>query len=159
MALDKHRDRVVASLRDRSEEHRRFCVGQSLTLAREAVARHLIYCTEYGLATWKRHRDGSGQAMITYRGRDYLVRQGRFGKAYRTTTQVVDLWHLWDKPVLVGQLGAAPRAGGASVIVVGRDHRSSVEDALLHALPGSGAPRRVASGGVKSDGWTRRRKR
>ena len=40
---------------------------------------------------------------------------------------------------------------GASVIGVGRDHsRSYVADALLHALPGSGAPRRVPSGGVNS---------
>ena len=76
MALDKDRTRVWASFRDRSEERRQFCVGQGLTLAREAVARHLLYCTDYGLATWKRHRDGSGQAMITGRGLDYLVRLG-----------------------------------------------------------------------------------
>ena len=54
MTLDKDRTRVWASFRDRSEERRQFCVGQGRTLAREAVARHLIYCTEYGLATWKR---------------------------------------------------------------------------------------------------------
>jgi hypothetical protein len=45
-------------------------------LPREAVERHILYCTDYGLATWKRHRNGSGQASITDRGRDYLVRQG-----------------------------------------------------------------------------------
>ena len=76
IALDKDRTRVWASLRDRSQERRQFCVGQGLTLAREAAARHFLYCTDYGLATWKRHRDGPGQAMITDRGRDYLVRQG-----------------------------------------------------------------------------------
>ena len=54
MTLDKDRTCVWASFRDRSEERRQFCVGQGRTLAREAVARHLIEGTDYGLATWKR---------------------------------------------------------------------------------------------------------
>ncbi len=53
MALDNDWNRVLASLRDRLEG-----VDSS------------------ALATWKRHRDGSGQAVITDRGRDHLVRQG-----------------------------------------------------------------------------------
>jgi anti-anti-sigma factor len=76
MALDNDRNRVLASLRDRSEGVDSSTLGKDLTLAREAVERHLLYCTDYGLAMWKRHRDGSGQAVITERGRDYLVRQG-----------------------------------------------------------------------------------
>ena len=54
MTLDKDRTRVWASFRDRSEELRQFCVAQGRTLARKAVARHLIGGTDYGLATWKR---------------------------------------------------------------------------------------------------------
>jgi hypothetical protein len=50
-----------------------------------------------------------------------------------------------------GIRGSSPTrmaGGGAGVIGVGRDRsRSYVAGALLHALPGSGAPRRVASGG------------
>jgi hypothetical protein len=76
MALDSDRNRVLASLRDRAEGVDSSALGKGLTLEREAVERHLLYCTDYGLATWKRHRDGSGQAMITERGRDYLGRQG-----------------------------------------------------------------------------------
>jgi hypothetical protein len=40
------------------------------------VERHLLYCADYDLAKWRRVRNGLGQAMITDRGRDYLVRQG-----------------------------------------------------------------------------------
>jgi hypothetical protein len=76
MALDNDWNRVLASLRDRSEDVDSSALLNGLTLAREAVERHLLYCTDYGLATWKRHRDGSGQAVITDCGRDYLVRQG-----------------------------------------------------------------------------------
>lgn len=76
MAVDSDRNRVLASLRDRSEGVDSSALGKDLTLAREAVERHLLYCTDYGLAMWKRHRDGSGQAVITERGRDYLARQG-----------------------------------------------------------------------------------
>ncbi len=74
MALDKDRNRLLASLRDRSEGIESADLVKDLTLPREAVERHLLYCTDYGLATWKRHRNG-GQAAITNRGRDYLVRQ------------------------------------------------------------------------------------
>jgi predicted ArsR family transcriptional regulator len=75
MALDKDRNRVLASLRERSEGIDSGDLVKDLTLPRETVERHLLYCTDYGLATWKRHRNGSGQAAITERGRDYLVRQ------------------------------------------------------------------------------------
>ena len=75
MALDNDRNRVLASLRDRSAGIDSSGLVTELTLPREAVERHLLYCTDYGLATWKRHRNGSGQAAITDRGRDYLVRQ------------------------------------------------------------------------------------
>ena len=75
MALDKDRNRVLASLRDRPESVDSAALVKDLTLPRETVERHLLYCTDYGLATWKRNRNGSGQAAITDRGRDYLVRQ------------------------------------------------------------------------------------
>ena len=75
MALDKDRNRVLTSLRDQSEGIDSSDLVRDLTLPREAVERHLLYCTDYGLATWKRHRNGSGQAAITDRGLDYLVRQ------------------------------------------------------------------------------------
>jgi hypothetical protein len=65
----------LASLRDRSESIDSSALVNDLALPREVVERHLLYCTDYGLATWKRHRNGSGQAAITDRGRDYLVRQ------------------------------------------------------------------------------------
>ena len=75
MALDKDRNRVLASLRDRSEGVDSSDLVKDLTLSREAVERHLLYRTDYGLATWKRHRNGSGPAAITHRGRDYLLPQ------------------------------------------------------------------------------------
>ncbi len=74
--VDNDRNRVLASLRDRAEGVDSSGLVTALTLAREAVERHLLYCADYGLATWKRHRNGAGQAVITDRGRDYLVRQG-----------------------------------------------------------------------------------
>lgn len=76
MALDKDRNLVLASLRDRIEGIDSSALVDRLSLAVETVERHLLYCAAYGLATWKRHRDGSGQAVITDRGREYLVRQG-----------------------------------------------------------------------------------
>jgi hypothetical protein len=76
MALDNDRNRVLTSLRDRSEGTDNATLIVGLSLARNEVERHLLYCVDYGLATWKRHRDGSGQATITDRGRDYLIRQG-----------------------------------------------------------------------------------
>jgi len=75
MALDKDRNRVLASLRDRSDGIDSSDLVNELTLPREAVERHLLYCADYGLATWKRHRNGAGPAAITDRGRDYLLRQ------------------------------------------------------------------------------------
>jgi hypothetical protein len=76
MAIDNARNRVLASLRDRSEGLDSSTLVAGLSLAKDVVERHLLYCTDYGLATWKRSRDGSGHATITDRGRDYLVRQG-----------------------------------------------------------------------------------
>jgi hypothetical protein len=76
MALDNDRNRVLTSLRDRSEGIDSATLMVGLSLARNEVERHLLYCADYGLATWKRHRGGSGQATITERGRDYLIRQG-----------------------------------------------------------------------------------
>ena len=75
MALDKDRNRVLASLRDQPEGIDSSDLVKDLTLPKGALERHLLYCTDYGLATWKRHRNGSGQVAITNRGRDYLVRQ------------------------------------------------------------------------------------
>ena len=75
MAVDKDRNRVLVSLRDRPESVDSSALVKDLTLPKEVVERHLLYCTDYGLATWKRHRNGSGPAAITDRGRDYLVRQ------------------------------------------------------------------------------------
>ncbi len=76
MAIDNERNRVLASLRDRSESTNSSALGERLGLVREVVERHLLYCTDYGLATWRRVRNGLGQAVITDRGREYLVRQG-----------------------------------------------------------------------------------
>jgi len=76
MAVDKDRNRVLASLRDRAEGIDSGALVVSLSLTRDAVERHLLYCADYGLATWRRQRDGSGHAEITERGREYLVRQG-----------------------------------------------------------------------------------
>ena len=76
MALNNARNRVLASLRDRSEGVNSATLIVGLSLGRDEVERHLLYCADYGLATWRRHRDGSGQAVITDRGRDYLIRQG-----------------------------------------------------------------------------------
>ena len=76
MALDNDRNRILVSLRERPGGAPSHTLAEALSLAREAVERHLVYCTDYGLATWARHKDGSGAAVITDRGRDYLVRQG-----------------------------------------------------------------------------------
>jgi hypothetical protein len=76
MAIDNERNRVLASLRDRSEGTNSSVLGERLSLVREVVERHLLYCTDYGLATWRPVRNGLGQAVITDRGRDYLARQG-----------------------------------------------------------------------------------
>ena len=76
MALDNDRNRVLTSLRDLSEGIDSAALIVGLNLPRNEVERHLLYCADYGLATWKRQRDGLGQAAITDRGRDYLIRQG-----------------------------------------------------------------------------------
>ncbi len=76
MALDKDRNRVLVSLRDRSEGADSTALVENLGLTKEVVERHLVYCADYALVAWNRHRNGSGRAMITTQGRDYLVRQG-----------------------------------------------------------------------------------
>lgn len=76
MAVDNDRNRVLQSLRDRPDGVNSVGLIETLGLSGEVVERHLRYCADYGLATWLRNRGGSGLAMITPRGRDYLVRQG-----------------------------------------------------------------------------------
>ena len=75
MALDNERNRVLALLRDQSAGANSTMLGERLGLARGVVERHLLYCADYGLATWRRVRSGLGDAVITDRGRDYLLRQ------------------------------------------------------------------------------------
>jgi hypothetical protein len=75
MALDKDRNRILGVLRDRPEGLKSLSLGETLGLPREEVERHLLYCADYGLATWVQKTDGAGLATITNRGRDYLVRQ------------------------------------------------------------------------------------
>ena len=75
MALDKDRNRILVALRDRPEGLKSSALVETLGLSREEVERHLLYCVDYGLATWARKTDGAGLATITNRGRDYLVRQ------------------------------------------------------------------------------------
>jgi hypothetical protein len=76
MAIDIERNRVLASLRDQLDSTDSSILSERLTLTREVVERHLLYCADYDLAKWRQVRNGLGQAMITERGRDYLVRQG-----------------------------------------------------------------------------------
>ena len=76
MALDKDRNRVLVSLRDRSEGADGAALVEILGLPKAVVERHLLYCADYALVAWNRHRNGLGRAMITTQGRDYLVRQG-----------------------------------------------------------------------------------
>ncbi len=76
MALDGERNRVLACLREESTGADSTNLSQRLSLAKEDVERHLLYCTDRDLAKWKRERNGLGLAMITDRGRDYLTRQG-----------------------------------------------------------------------------------
>ena len=76
MAIDNDRNRVLTSLRVTAEGVESGTLVAGLCLASDAVERHLLYCADYGLATWRRHRDGSGRAVITERGREYLARQG-----------------------------------------------------------------------------------
>ncbi len=76
MAFDSDRNRVLLSLRDRPDGVDSPGLIEALGLSREMVERHLLYCADYGLATWPRNRGASRPAAITPRGRDYLVRQG-----------------------------------------------------------------------------------
>ena len=76
MAIDNDRNRVLASVRDCAEGVDCAALAGDLVLAKEAVARHLLYCADYALVAWDRNRNGAGRATITARGRDYLVRQG-----------------------------------------------------------------------------------
>jgi len=75
MALDNERNRVLAWLRDQSNGANSAVLGERLGLEQEVVERHLLYCADYGLATWRRVRSRLGEAAITERGRDYLLRQ------------------------------------------------------------------------------------
>lgn len=75
MALDTDRNRVLLSLQDRPEGVNSLDLIQALGPSRRTLERHLLYCADYGLATWIRNGDGKPAAM-THRGRDYLVRQG-----------------------------------------------------------------------------------
>ncbi len=76
MAFDNDRNRVLLSLRDRPEGVDNPSLIEALGLSGDMVERHLLYCVDYGLATWTRNRTASRLAVITTRGRDYLVRQG-----------------------------------------------------------------------------------
>ena len=76
MAIDNERNCVLAALRDQREGVDSSVLSERLSLTREIVERHLLYCADYELAKWRRVRNGSGLAVITDRGRDYLVRQG-----------------------------------------------------------------------------------
>jgi hypothetical protein len=76
MPFDTDRNRVLLALRDRPEGADSTSLANDLGVSKEIVERSLLYCADYDLATWDRHRGGSGRAVITNRGRDYLVRQG-----------------------------------------------------------------------------------
>lgn len=76
MALDDDRNRVLASVRDEPHGTDSATLAVTLGLAKDVVERHLLYCADYALVAWNRHVKGTGRAMITTRGRDYLARQG-----------------------------------------------------------------------------------
>jgi hypothetical protein len=75
MAMDNERNRVLAALREQLEGADSSVLCERLSLPKSIVERHLLYCADYDLAKWRRARNGSGQAVITDRGRDYLARQ------------------------------------------------------------------------------------
>ncbi len=75
MAFDNDRNRLLLSLPERPDGVSSPDLIQVLGLSRETLERHLLYCADYGLATWIRNRDGK-LAAITKRGQDYLIRQG-----------------------------------------------------------------------------------
>lgn len=75
MPLDDDRNRVLAALRDDPHGVDSATLATNLSLTKEVVERHLLYCADYALIAWNRHVNGAGRAMITTRGRDYLTRQ------------------------------------------------------------------------------------
>jgi hypothetical protein len=75
MAINVDRNRVLASLRDDPHGADSATLAQNLSLTKDTVERHLLYCADYALIAWNRQGGGSGRAMITARGRDYLTRQ------------------------------------------------------------------------------------
>jgi hypothetical protein len=75
MALDDDRNRVLASVRDEPHGADSATLATNVGLAKDVVERHLLYCADYALVAWNRHIKGTGRAMITTRGRDYLARQ------------------------------------------------------------------------------------
>ena len=75
MAFDNDRNRVLLSLRDRPDGADSPTLIEAVGLSEATIKRHLVYCVDYGLATWMRNRT-STLAVITTRGRDYLGRQG-----------------------------------------------------------------------------------
>lgn len=75
MPLDKDRNRTLVALRDQPQGVQSRDLVGALSLSADVIERHLQYCVDYGLATWKK-KDGAGLAVITDRGRDYLTRQG-----------------------------------------------------------------------------------
>lgn len=75
MPLDTDRNRVLASLRDVPQGVDSATLAKNLGLEKDTVERHLRYCADYELVAWNRRGNGSGPAVITARGRDYLTRQ------------------------------------------------------------------------------------
>ncbi|HXX37997.1 MAG TPA: hypothetical protein VEP50_07570 [bacterium] len=75
MPIDNDRNRILMALRERPPGAQSRELADALGFAQDVVERHLQYCVDYALATWKK-KDGTGLAVITDRGRDYLSRQG-----------------------------------------------------------------------------------
>ncbi len=76
MPVDKDRNRTLVALRDRPGGAPSRDLAGSLDLPLDVVERHLLYCADYALVTWARKANGSGLAVLTDRGREYLSRQG-----------------------------------------------------------------------------------
>jgi len=74
MPLDKDRNRTLVALRDAPQGMHSRDLASALSLSLDVVERHLQYCADYDLVTWRK-KDAAGLAMITDRGRDYLIRQ------------------------------------------------------------------------------------
>jgi predicted ArsR family transcriptional regulator len=75
MPLDTDRNRVLTSLRNEPEGADTATLAKSLGLEKDTVERHLLYCADYELIAWNGRAKKSGRAVITTRGRDYLIRQ------------------------------------------------------------------------------------